>query len=54
MKENYDAMMEEIESTTNLIEKDMLLQKYGLIPPKLTQEERDWAQHDIYYDAETV
>jgi hypothetical protein len=37
---NYDLMLEELGSTTNLVEKDMLLQKYGLIEPKLTPEEK--------------
>ncbi len=33
-------MNEELKDTTNAVEKDMLLQKYGIIPPKLTLDEK--------------
>jgi hypothetical protein len=33
-------MNEELKGVTNLVEKDMLLQKYGIIEPKLTPEEK--------------
>jgi len=33
---------EEIKEAKNLVEKDMLLQKYGLIAPKLTPLENLW------------
>lgn len=41
MKQDINAeMMEEINSARNSIEKDQLLQKYGLIDPKLTEYEK--------------
>ena len=45
--ETYDEMMEEINSVTDLVHKNMLLQKYGLIPPKLTVQE----QADIHLES---
>jgi hypothetical protein len=36
----YDAALDEINSARNAVEKDMLLQKHGFIPPKLTELER--------------
>ena len=38
--ESYDIMLDEINSASNPIEKEMLLQKYGMIPPKLTPFEK--------------
>lgn len=40
MNNEIDPVTEEIQSETNLVKKQMLLQKFGLIEPKLTPEER--------------
>ena len=40
MESKIDSMTEELNSVTNPVEKNMLLQKYGLIEPKLTQDEQ--------------
>lgn len=37
--DSYDTVIEELKDTTNPVEKNQLLQKYGLIPPKLTPDE---------------
>jgi len=39
-------MTEELNSATNPVEKNMLLQKYGLIEPKLTEAEKS----TIYFE----
>lgn len=39
MENLYASASEEINSTKNPVERDMLLQKFGLIPPKLTAQE---------------
>ena len=39
-QEQYDIMLEEINSVTNPVHKDILLQKYGMIDPKLTELEK--------------
>ncbi len=39
MKATLD-IAEELEGVTNPVERDMLLQKYGAIAPKLTPQER--------------
>lgn len=39
MENTYEDTLEELNSTSNPVERDMLLQKYGLIPPKLTAQE---------------
>lgn len=57
MKQTQDeAMLEEISSARNLVEKDMLLQKYGLIAPKLTPFEKSLVtkQAIIYYRIKEV
>ena len=36
---NVLDIAEELEGVTNLVERDMLLQKYGAIAPKLTPQE---------------
>lgn len=41
-------MMEEINSVTNPVHKDMLLQKYGLIPVKLTPAEKRLIRQKAY------
>jgi predicted DNA-binding transcriptional regulator AlpA len=40
MTDRYNEMLEEIQSETNLVKREQLLQKYGLTEPKLTEEER--------------
>jgi hypothetical protein len=35
-----DSVIEELTSTTNPVERDQLLQKFGLIEPKLTPQEQ--------------
>jgi hypothetical protein len=35
-----DTFQEELNEAANTIEKDMILQKYGVIAPKLTPEEK--------------
>jgi len=40
MASNFDAAIAELKETTNAVEKNMLLQKYGLIDPKLTEWEQ--------------
>ena len=39
MEQKYDLAVEEIKEAKNPVEKEMLLQKYGMIEPKLTQGE---------------
>ena len=36
-----DLMQEELASASTTIEKQMLLQKYGMIEPKLTEDEKN-------------
>jgi hypothetical protein len=38
--DKLDAMMEEIKPETDPIRKQMLLQKYGLMAPQLTEKEQ--------------
>jgi len=40
MENDYDLAVEELKDASNPVEKQMLLQKYGMIEPKLTQEEQ--------------
>ncbi len=40
MKNTIELQVEEIESETNPIKKNQLLQKYGLVEPKLTTNEK--------------
>jgi hypothetical protein len=40
MKEVNDQMTEELADCKNRIHREMVLQKYGLVEPKLTEEER--------------
>jgi hypothetical protein len=56
IQEQYQQMQEEIDSTTNPVHKDMLLQKYGLIPVKLTQAEKRLIRQQaiIYYTIREV
>lgn len=42
MEQEYELFTEEIKDAKNLVEKDMVLQKYGFIPPKLTPLESLW------------
>jgi hypothetical protein len=44
MEQKYDLAVEEIKEAKNPIEKEMLLQKYGMIEPKLTVFE-----HSVIY-----
>lgn len=41
MEQDYDLAVEELKEAKNPLEKQMLLQKYGLIDPKLTPEEQE-------------
>ena len=52
----YDFMLEEIKEAKNPVHKEMLLQKYGLIAPKLTQAEKRLIrqQATIYYTIREV
>ena len=40
MEQKYDLTVEEIKEAKNPVEKEMLLQKYGMIDPKLTPAEK--------------
>ena len=40
MEVQFELAVEELKSATNPAEKQLLLQKYGLIDPKLTDEEK--------------
>jgi hypothetical protein len=40
MEQKYDLAVEEIKEAKNPVEKEMLLQKYGMIEPKLTPAEK--------------
>lgn len=40
METQYEIAVAEIKEAKNAVEKDMLLQKYGLTAPKLTPDER--------------
>jgi hypothetical protein len=46
MDNSYDIAVEELKEATNPVEKQMLLQKYGLIEPKLTPEEKQEIQNE--------
>lgn len=52
----YDSMMDEINDAKNPVQKDMLLQKYGLIAAKLTPAEKRLIrqQATIYYTVREV
>jgi hypothetical protein len=39
MEQKYDLAVEEIKEAKNPVEKEMLLQKYGMIDPKLTADD---------------
>ena len=42
MEQKYDLAVEEIKEAKNPVEKELLLQKYGMIEPKLTPLEHLW------------
>ena len=46
MESLYEVAVEEIASAKNQVEKEMLLQKYGIIEPRLTPQE----QADIAFE----
>lgn len=46
MKGNMDTFQEELNEAANTIEKDMILQKYGVIEPKLTPSELALIDHE--------
>ena len=43
-------MTEELESELDPVKKHMLMQKYGLVEPKLTLEEQAWITKE-YFDS---
>ncbi len=40
MENDYDLAVEELKDASNPVEKQMVLQKYGLVEPKLTANEQ--------------
>jgi hypothetical protein len=38
----FDSVMDEINSARNMVEREMLLQKYGLVDPKLMHGELEY------------
>jgi hypothetical protein len=48
MKPETNTDMEEIQSARSDKEKTMLLQKFGMIEPKLTEAEKAWVYFEEY------